>query len=851
MADLFRKLVPRFIRRSYALKFAIALVVLGVAIGGVGLAGTMLVHDGVQTSVSEDHGTLALQQSQAVGAFHDDNVQTLETVARSSALEADSETVQEYVQTETSNRGGGGVGQLHFHVLETDGEVLASSKVSPGGELQGDWVGDLDEREGTYVTDAYRSGGVDGSEPRVAYVTDSGDVPDGQVLVYTVPLSDYPVSSADATHTVVVDGSGTVAFDETWSAVLESYDEDDAPIRAAGELSTSDAGGMEVEQAGGFLTDADVVGTESYVVGYSTVPGTDWVALVHTSTAEAYGFADDVMLYGSLATIVAVALVGAVGAVIGWNTSRSIDRLTSKAARMEEGDLDVDLESPRIDSIGRLYDGFDSMRWSLKDQIREATEARDEAETAQAETERINRHLESKAQEYREVMQTCATGDLTARMDPDSDNEAMTEIATEFNEMIAELEATTAAVKSFAREVATASEEVTASNEEVHSASVQVSESIQEISAGADRQNDQMQAVTGEMEDLSTTTEEIAASSDQVADIAERTAKTGRQGRQAAQEAIEGLDAIESDSEAAVEEIDRLAAEVEQIDDLLEFITEVAEQTNMLALNANIEASRSGESNEGFAAVAGEVKELAAETKSAANDIEQRLARIQSQTDQTAEAVQESSERVTEHSDSIERAAEALEEIAGYATETNVGVQEISAATDQQAASVQEVVAMADEVATIAEETSAESETVAAAAEEQTTALTEVSRSASTLAGQAAQLSESLEHFETDPDAGAEVDLASAAAGSMSEEDDEPIALPDPSGLGVRIGGGDGGDGAEVDVDDGIGSDDGMDSVTDDADGSGADGTDSDDADDTDAADEPTMFQFDEGADDR
>ncbi len=239
------------------------------------------------------------------------------------------------------------------------------------------------------------------------------------------------------------------------------------------------------------------------------------------------------------------------------------------------------------------------MRESLKMQIHQAESARTEAEQARTESEAMNEHLETKADEYSEVMQVCAEGDLTARMDPESESEAMASIATEFNEMITELEATTATVKSFATEVATASEQVTASSEEVRSASEQVTESVQEISEGADRQNENLQSVTHEMNGLSTTTEEIAASRTRSpTSRREQLRPANAAGRRPRK--LEGMTEIETESEAAVEEIARLEREMEQIDELLEFISEVAEQTNMLALNANIEASRSADSSEGF-----------------------------------------------------------------------------------------------------------------------------------------------------------------------------------------------------------------------------------------------------------
>ncbi|WP_312910399.1 methyl-accepting chemotaxis protein [Natronosalvus caseinilyticus] len=665
------------------------------------------------------------------------------------------------------------------------------------------WAAELGKIEPEYESnrDTLQSGGTVFGEPVSNFDTRTAIVP--HVAADGTPVLSY-VSSVDGKNEFLVvsleigaytdemihnenegrisfivmetgGGDAQVVMDPSENVYLEEYSTKDST-----EDFNLSAVGLEgqhfsIEKPNDALASAvgGNYGNEPYIGAAARVTeDSPFLVVIHTPESEAFGFVQDVQQYGIYASIGGILFVMLIGGVIGRNTSRSIDRLTTKAERMEEGDLDVEFETQRVDSIGRLYAGFATMRDSLKNQIQNAQNAREEAEQARAETEAINRHLEAKADEYRAVMQETAEGDLTARMDADTDNEAMQEIALEFNAMVAELEETTAGVKAFATDVATASEQVTASSEEVRSASEQVTESVQEISDGAERQNQSLQSVNHEMNGLSTTIEQIAASSNQVADIAERTAQTGKRGRDAAEDAIEGMAEIESESQSAVEEIERLEAEMEQIDELIEFITEVAEQTNMLALNANIEAARSGDSGEGFSVVAGEVKELAEETKTAAEDIEERLEAIQHQTEQTATEVQLTSDRVAEHTDSVQRAATALDEIADYAGETNVGVQEISAASEEQAASTQEVVSMVDEAATISEETTAESENVAAAAEEQTTALTEVSRSASDLANQAAQLSEALDRFDTNAQPALE-------SGDVDDLESEGIAFDD------------------------------------------------------------------------
>jgi len=793
MFDSLRRIVPQYVRRSYALKFAISLLVLGLVVMGIGIVATEAVRGGVEENTLTQHEAAAQAEADAFENIHRKNKEYVNMAIETKLIreyeagdEQQAATIDQYFSDWKPNLP---TYMQNLHFVRTDDRTVIASTAVDGSRAGNVTLDEFNVPESADLRKVGDRGGYGTAPyqnprglPTMAYVRQTRG-PEPFAVVYTVDMRAF--SAAFRGGSIGSDGASELV-DERTSVVVNT---DDEIVATANRTWFKTGGwGQRYEDTHGVLADArdstDVVGSttkegypralagepykfspDGYVVGwrklelensgvqYDERNESGWMLLVHTSKEDAYGFVSDVRRYGLIATGLGALFVLGIGAVIGRNTASSIDRLTEKAEEMEKGNLDVEFETNRIDSIGRLYDGFASMRDALKEQIEDAETARTEAERERERVERINEDLQRAAGEYCDVMGKAADGDLTVRAETETENETMRTIGEEFNAMLDEIEHTVEQLKRFAADVSAASEEVTAASREVSSASENVSDSTERISEGATRQNDSLQSVNQEMSGLSTTIEQIASSSNDVADLAAKTAKTGRRGRKAAKNALDAMDEVRADSAAAVEEIAALEEEVEQIDELIEFITDIAEQTNMLALNANIEAARSTDTDgDGFGVVAEEVKELSEDTKEAAEEIEQRLECIRNQTKRSATEVEHTSSDIAEQADAVEEAATALDEIAGFAEETNAGVQEISAATEQQAASTQEVVSTVDHAASIAEKTAAEAQQVAAAAEQQTEALGEVSTSASELAEQATQLSEALDRFDTDVD---------------------------------------------------------------------------------------------------
>ncbi|WP_049325664.1 methyl-accepting chemotaxis protein [Stutzerimonas stutzeri] len=267
-------------------------------------------------------------------------------------------------------------------------------------------------------------------------------------------------------------------------------------------------------------------------------------------------------------------------------------------------------------------------------------------------------------------------GDLTQRLHIDSRNE-LGQIATGFNTFLTRLQGMISGVVGSVQKVSDASE---------HTADIAI-----RTDKGVQTQLAEIELVATAVHEMTATAQDVARNATQAAEAASHADRAANQGRHIVQDTGATITELAGEIGRAVDVVQTLARDSENIDAILVTIRSIAEQTNLLALNAAIEAARAGEQGRGFAVVADEVRNLAQKTQQATGEIQQMIQQLQNGTRDVVQVMEQSQSRTQRSVEQADAAAEALQAITQAVSLINDMNNQIASAAEEQSAVAEDI----------------------------------------------------------------------------------------------------------------------------------------------------------------
>ena len=353
---------------------------------------------------------------------------------------------------------------------------------------------------------------------------------------------------------------------------------------------------------------------------------------------------------------------------LGRNIAGRLANLGRVAEALAAGDLTRRVTDTGHDEISRLAEAFNAMAARLE-------------ETTLADARR-REALQAAVERCSAFSARVAAGDLTARISPDGDGD-LNRLYENLNGMVADLGAISRAVRQRANEIGQASSGVLAAISQHASTANQQSAAIAEIAAT--------------VSEVRMTAEQTASKAAEVSALAQGSAKAGDEGLAAVRSIVDGMGEIRLTLDRLATSILDLSEQAAQINEIIATVTDFADQSNLLALNASIEAAKAGEQGRGFAVVAAEVRNLADQSKDATAAVRSILGEIQRATnavvlatevgsrsaEQRSGQAQHAGQVIGQLTDVVHQAAQAVQVIAVSAHEQSVGMDQISAAMNE------------------------------------------------------------------------------------------------------------------------------------------------------------------------
>ncbi len=368
-------------------------------------------------------------------------------------------------------------------------------------------------------------------------------------------------------------------------------------------------------------------------------------------------------------TIAMLLVSGAIAYFIARTISRPISEITRVANDIAVGDIQHSIHINQKDEIGSLADSFRNLIDYMKTLAGAATQI--------------------------------AANNLTIKVEPKSDKDAL---GTAFKTMVMNL--------------STMIKELTDNATQLVSASTEIASSSEQMARGTSEQTSQTAQVSSAVEEMTATIVESSKNASEASGMAREAATAATEGTRVVSQTIEGMNKIAKVVQDSASTIQALSKSSDQIGEIIGVIDDIADQTNLLALNAAIEAARAGEQGRGFAVVADEVRKLAERTTKATKEITDMIKGIQADTKGAVVSMEQGIQEVDSGRQLADKAGESLNAILGFSQRVQDMIQQIASAAEQQSAASEQIARNVESIANVTKENAAGIEQSASAAEE-------------------------------------------------------------------------------------------------------------------------------------
>ena len=366
--------------------------------------------------------------------------------------------------------------------------------------------------------------------------------------------------------------------------------------------------------------------------------------------------------HGRLYSLILLAVALVLGSLYGVCTKRAIANplasISGKAAHVAAGDLSQTFDMRRSDEIGQLATALEQMVANLRQRIAEAEE---QSKLAQEQSR-------------------------------------LAELATE------EAHAAQAAAEAGHTAILQTAESIEGVTARLYAATEELSSQIQESTRGTDIQRERVDSSATAMEEMNSTVLEVARNAGVAAGGANLAREHALHGESIVRQSVTAIGEVQSDTRYLKTNMESLGHQAESIGTILTVISDIADQTNLLALNAAIEAARAGEAGRGFAVVADEVRKLAESTMNATKEVGEAISGIQQSARESIEAAERTSTELNDTVILVEKSGESLVEIVQDVAAVADQVRSIAAAAEQQSAASEEITRALDEINRMADE---------------------------------------------------------------------------------------------------------------------------------------------------